>query len=81
MRIGGLPGATKGGLWCSPVAKTSRPACSAFFASSTVARMRSCSDGVRPVVGSVVTSPMVKMPNCMWCSQPCCVPVYGNTTS
>ncbi len=54
-----------GGLWCSPVAKTSSPTSSAFLAIATVALIRSCSDGVRPVVGSVVTSPTVKMPNCM----------------
>src|SRR3954471_11910307 len=55
----------KGGLWCSPVANTSSPTSSAFFAIATVALMRSCSVGVSPVVGSVVTSPTVKMPNCM----------------
>ena len=54
-----------GGLWCSPVAKTSRPTSSAFLAMATVALMRSFSVGVRPVVGSGVTSPTVKMPNCM----------------
>src|SRR5690349_1793254 len=54
-----------GGLWCSPVAKTSRPTSSAFLAIATVLLMRSCSVGVRPVVGSVVTSPTVKMPSCM----------------
>src|SRR6478672_2335190 len=54
-----------GGLWCSPVANTSRPISSAFLAIATVALMRSCSLGVRPVVGSVVTSPTVKMPICM----------------
>src|SRR3954466_595269 len=54
-----------GGLWCSPVAKTSRPISSAFLAIATVALIRSCSLGVRPVVGSVVTSPTVKMPICM----------------
>jgi hypothetical protein len=27
--------------------------------------IRSCSDGDEPVVGSVVTSPTVKIPNCM----------------
>ena len=57
--------AMNGGLWCSPVAKTSSPTSSAFFAIATVALMRSCSVGVRPVVGSVVTSPTLKMPNCM----------------
>jgi hypothetical protein len=62
-RTGGLAGATNGGLWCWPVAKTSRPASSACLAIVTVARMRSCSVGVVPLVGSVVTSPIVKMPN------------------
>ena len=33
--------------------------------SSTIALIRSASVGVRPVVGSVVTSPTVKIPNCM----------------
>ena len=56
---------TNGGLWCSPVAKTSSPTSSAFLAIATVALIRSASLGVRPVVGSVVTSPTVKMPNCM----------------
>ena len=56
---------TKGGLWCSPVANTSRPTSSAFLAMATIALIRSPSDGVRPVVGSVVTSPTVKIPNCM----------------
>ena len=56
---------TNGGLWCSPVAKTSRPTSSAFCAMATMALMRSCSVGVRPVVGSGVTSPTLKIPNCM----------------
>src|SRR4051812_9691486 len=60
---GGLAGAANGGLWCSPVAKMSRPISSAFNAMATVFLMRSCSVGVRPSVGSVVTSPTVKMPN------------------
>src|SRR5690348_5573917 len=54
-----------GGLWCSPVAKTSRPTSSAFWAMAIVALIRSFSVGVRPVVGSVVTSPTVNIPNCM----------------
>src|SRR3954452_22773571 len=54
-----------GGLWCSPVANTSRPTSSAFFAIATVALMRSCSLGLRPVVGSVVTSPTEKIPICI----------------
>ena len=57
--------ATNGGLWCCPKATTSSPTASARFAISTWALIRSCSVGVRPVVGSVVTSPTVKMPNCM----------------
>jgi hypothetical protein len=56
---------TNGGLWCSPVAKTSRPTSSTFCAMRRVDWMRSPSVGVYPVVGSVVTSPTVKMPNCM----------------
>src|ERR1700679_60076 len=56
---------TNGGLWCSPVANTSRPISSALRAIATIALMRSCSVGVRPVMGSVVTSPTVKIPNCM----------------
>src|SRR5699024_448544 len=60
----GLEG-MNGGLWCSPVAKTSRPISSAFCAMAIVFLMRSCSVGVVPVVGSVVTSPTVKIPNCM----------------
>src|SRR5882757_10214098 len=56
---------TNGGLWCSPVAKTSRPTSSAFCAMATMALMRSCSLGARPVVGSGVTSPTLKIPNCM----------------
>ena len=56
---------TNGGLWCSPVAKTSSPTSSALRAIATIALIRSCSVGVRPVVGSVVTSPTVKIPNCM----------------
>jgi hypothetical protein len=31
----------------------------------SIDRTRSVSSGVRPVVGSVVTSPTVKIPNCM----------------
>src|SRR5690606_17415999 len=54
-----------GGLWCSPRAKTSRPTSSVFFAISTTALMRSCSVGVRPVVGSGVMSLTENTPNCM----------------
>jgi hypothetical protein len=56
---------TNGGLWCSPVAKTSSPTSSAFRAMVTIALMRSASDGARRFVGSTVTSPTVKIPNCM----------------
>lgn len=61
----GFAGAANGGLWCSPTAKTSRPTSSALSAILTIALMRSCSVGVAPVVGSVVTSPTEKIPNCM----------------
>src|ERR1700683_3874227 len=56
---------TNGGVWFSPVANTSRPTSSALRATATIALMRSCSVGMRPVVGSAVTSPTVKIPNCM----------------
>ena len=56
---------TNGGLWCSPVAKTSSPTSSTFSAIATVAMIRSCSVGVRPVVGSGVMSPTEKIPNCI----------------
>ena len=46
-------------------ATTSSPTSSAFLAMATCALIRSCSVGVRPVVGSGVTSPTVKMPSCM----------------
>ena len=70
--------ATNGGLWCSPVAKTSSPTSSAFLAIATVALIRSCSVGVRPVVGSVVTSPTVKIPNCMMLRPGSCLFNYTN---
>lgn len=54
-----------GGLWCSPTATTSRPTCSAFLAMVTKLRMRSASLGVRPVVGSRVTSLTDMIPNCI----------------
>ena len=38
---------TNGGLWCSPVAKTSRPTSSAFWAIATMALIRSASVEVR----------------------------------
>ena len=61
---------TNGGLWCSPVAKTSSPTSSACRAMVTIAWMRSASVGVRPVVGSGVTSPTLKIPNCMLAHPP-----------
>lgn len=72
---------TTGGLWCSPVAKTSSPTSSAFSAMAVIASMRSCSVGVRPVVGFVVTSPMVKMPNSIGGagSSRCCFPTIKMT--
>src|SRR5690349_20712448 len=54
-----------GSLWCSPSANTSRPTCSACLAMVTTSVIRSASVGVRPVVGSVVMSLTVKIPNCM----------------
>ena len=62
--------AKKGGLWCSPVAKTSRPTSSALTAISTRFLIRWRSVGVRPVVGSVVMSLTEKMPNCRSCFLP-----------
>ena len=56
---------TNGGLWCSPVAKTSRPISSALSATVSMIWIRSASLTVWPVVGSVVMSPTVKTPNCM----------------
>ena len=56
---------TNGGLWCSPVANTSRPTASALSAMATIAWIRSASLGARPVTGSVVTSPTLKTPNCI----------------
>ncbi len=58
--------ATKGGLWCWPTATTSSPTSSALRAIRTWALIRSCSVGVRPVVGSVVTSPTLKRPIWTW---------------
>lgn len=60
--VGGDEG-TKGGLWCSPVANTSSPTSSAFTAMAAIILIRWFSVGLRPVVGSVVTSPIVKIPN------------------
>jgi hypothetical protein len=56
---------TNGGLWCSPVAKTSSPASSARTAVATIRLIRSCSVGARPVTGSGAMSPTVKTPNRM----------------
>ena len=47
---------TNGGLWCSPVAKTSKPASSALTAAATIDLSRSCSVRVRPVAGSAERS-------------------------
>ena len=54
-----------GGLWCSPIAKTSRPTSSARRAIWTIASMRSASLGVRPVTGFRVMSLTEKIPNCI----------------
>src|SRR5690554_312789 len=62
----GLDG-KNGGLWCSPIAKTSRPTSSACWAIVSTSCRREASVGVFPVVGSVVMSPTLKIPNCMGC--------------
>src|SRR3954471_18124390 len=54
-----------GGLWGSPIAKTSRPTSSARRAICTIASMRSASLGVRPVTGFRVMSLTEKIPNCI----------------
>src|SRR5690606_25793118 len=61
-----------------PVANTSRPTSSAFSAMATMALIRSRSVGVRPVVGSGVTSPTLKIPNCIPLTLQI---VYGSTIS
>src|SRR5690606_38037801 len=72
---------TKGGLWCSPVAKTSRPTSSALSAYFVIALSRSVSLGRRPVVGSTVTSPTLKIPNCIGLSSHSLLepPQFGKT--
>src|ERR1700722_1223088 len=55
-----------GGLWCSPIANTSRPTSSVFWAILTIASIRSASLGVEPVTGSRVMSLTEKIPNCMF---------------
>lgn len=54
-----------GGLWCSPMAKTSRPTSSVLRAIWTIASIRSASLGVTPVTGSRVMSLTEKIPNCI----------------
>ena len=54
-----------GGLWCSPIANTSRPTSSARWAICTIAWIRSASLGVAPVTGFRVTSLTEKIPNCI----------------
>src|SRR5580693_2861134 len=56
-----------GGLWCSPMANTSRPTSSVFCAICTIASIRSASVGVSPDTGSRVMSLTEKIPNCMAC--------------
>src|SRR5690606_19429027 len=66
-----------GGLWCSPMANTSRPTSSAFTAILTIASIRSASLGVTPVTGSRVMSLTENTPNCIvppgrrYCPLPC----------
>ncbi len=70
-----------GGLWCSPIANTSRPTSSAFWAICTIASMRSASLGVSPDTGSRVMSLTEKIPNCMLssCGVVICVCIYPLT--
>jgi len=56
-----------GGLWCSPIANTSIPTSSVFWAILTIASMRSASLGVSLVTGSRVMSLTEKIPNCIGC--------------
>src|SRR5436190_3404797 len=56
-----------GGLWCSPIANTSRPTSSVFCAICVIASIRSASLGVSPDTGSRVMSLTEKIPNCMPC--------------
>src|SRR5215212_3868321 len=55
----------KGGLWCSPMANTSSPTSSVFWAIRTIASIRSASLGVVPDTGSRVMSLTENTPNCM----------------
>ena len=68
-----------GGLWCSPIAKTSSPTSSARWAICTIASIRSASLGVYPVTGSRVMSLTEKIPNCM-SSAFCCADNYSRYT-
>ena len=52
-------------MWCSPIANTSSPTSSAFFAICTAASIRSASLGVCPVTGFLVMSLTEKIPNCI----------------
>ncbi len=55
-----------GGLWCSPIANTSSPTSSVFWAICTIASIRSASLGVSPDTGSRVMSLTEKIPNCIF---------------
>jgi len=54
-----------GGLWCSPIANTSSPTSSVFWAMRVIASIRSASLGVSPDTGSRVMSLTEKIPNCI----------------
>ena len=56
---------TNGGLWCSPIANTSRPTSSARRAICPIAWIRSASLGVSPATGFRVMSLTEKIPNCI----------------
>src|SRR5215475_13127737 len=67
-----------GGLWCSPIANTSRPTSSVFCAIWVIASIRSASLGVSPDTGSRVMSLTEKIPNCMVLASDICVCMYLN---
>src|SRR3954471_6910547 len=54
-----------GGLWCSPIANTSSPTSSAFWAMRTIESIRSASLGVWPLTAFLVMSLTEKIPNCI----------------
>src|SRR4051812_9888498 len=54
-----------GGVWGSPIAETSSPTPSGFWAMRTIESIRSASLGVWPVTAFLVMSLTEKIPNCI----------------